>query len=808
MKNLAWLAAVLVCSISRAHCATPLYKEVFVNFGVHNTGSFPNGRLVRANDGNFYGTSQSGGVKFGGTAFRLTPAGELSVIYPFDLSPSNFGYTPKAGFCIGADGLLYGSTSAGSCNTTGCLFKMSTKGTPTFLQCNGAPSFSGPSSYNQLLQASDGTFYGAIYDTDPQTQNRVDLILHLAADGSVLFSIQMDQATMGAEPDTRFTEGTDHNIYGVTPQGGANNIGTVFRVTPAGAFTVLYTFSGADGNRPHSPLVQAADGNFYGTTSLGGTANLGTVFRMNPNGSLTTLLSFDGTNGSGPQGGLTLGRNGLFYGTTNGGGPTNEGTFYKITLQGVLTTLATFDAATTGSFPITGVVLGRDGNFYGTTESGGDYLNGTAYRVSNNGVLTKLASFGDPEPYYPSEGVIQGNDGNFYGTAGSGGIFKITPARQLSLLAAFDSTTGSTASMLAQGTDGVLRGVTRFGGANNGGAIFKCTTDGTLSSIKPLNSTIGLNGWDFLLGKDGNFYGLSGAGGPKGGGTIFKLTNAGQVSRFASLDIAPEGGSFFRFMQDADGNFYGTASQASDPTGLAFEVSASRVESTLAHFDSQDIGVEPAGGLTRGLDGNFYGTTETGGAHSSGSVFKLTPAGVLSAVHSFTLPEGNGSLSRLLRMGDGSFFGTTIQNVNNNNSPGRIFRVTSDGIFESWPFFDGIRGSFPQGTLTLGSDGYVYGIAQEGGIAGGGVVYRFTSSPPQLTQFSPGSGSVGTPVVLTGQFLAGTSNVMFNGVGATKFTIDSSTQITATVPPSATSGPLTIRNPLGSATTSSFTVTP
>ena len=809
MRKFPLLAAVLVFSTSRAHCATPLYKEVFVNFGAHNTGSFPNGRLVQANDGNFYGTSQYGGVKLGGTAFKLTPAGQLSIIFPFDINPSNFGNTPKAGFCIGADGLLYGSTTAGSCNTTGCLFKMSTKGAATFLQCNDVEPFAAPYSHNQLLKASDGTFYTALYDTDPQMQFVVGIIQHLATDGSVLFSIQMDRPTTGAEPDTRLTEGTDHNIYGVAPQGGANNMGTVFRVTPSGTIAVLHPFNGTDGNRPHSPLVQASDGNFYGTTSSGGSANLGTVFRITPGGVLTTLLSFTGSNGSAPQGGVTLGRNGLFYGTTNLGGPSNDGTFYQLTLQGALTTLASFNRATTGSVPVSGITLGRDGYFYGITISGGDYLNGTAYRISASGALTKLASFGDPEPYYPSEGVIQGRDGNLYGTAAIGGIFKITPAGQLTLLAAFDSaTTGYDATMLAQGADGYLRGATRYGGANNGGTIFKCTTAGTLSAVAQLNSTIGLNAWDFLLGKDGNFYGLTGAGGPKRGGTIFKLTSAGVVSRFAALDIGPSGGSFFRFMQDTDGNFYGTASQASDPTGLAFKVSGSGVESTLAHFDSYDIGVEPAGGLTRGLDGNFYGTTETGGAYDSGSIFRLAPAGAVSVVHSFTLPEGNGSLSRLLRMSDGSFFGTTFENVNNNNSPGLIFRITTDGTFKGWPFFDGLHGSRPQGTLTLASDGYAYGITEQGGIAGGGVVYRFTSSPPQLTQFSPASGPVSTAVVLRGRFLAGTSSVTFNGVRATKFTIDSSTKITATVPRSATSGPITIKNPLGTAVTSSFTVTP
>jgi uncharacterized repeat protein (TIGR03803 family) len=814
MKGVSLIGLIITACLctSATQGATALYEEVFADIGAGNTGMFPNGRLVQASDGNFYGTSQQGGVKIGGTAFRLTPGGKLSSIYSFDLRPNDLGIAPHAAFCVGADGNLFGTTTKDSCNRAGCIFKMTVKGEPTFLQCN-YPGDLAPVSYTQFTRARDGTFYAALYDLDSRKPYLVGFVSHLGRDGSVLFSTQMNRAAHGAEPKAPLTEGTDGNVYGVASQGGANELGTMFRVSPAGVITLLHSFAGSDGSKPESALIQASDGNFYGTTTRGGKFDMGTIFRATTTGRVATLKSFNGVNGSYPDGGLTIGPNGFLYGTTNAGGQTNDGTFYQITLQGSFTTLASFNAATTGRVPSNGVTLGRDGKFYGTTVIGGDYGYGTAYRATSAGVLTRLASLGDPEGYYAENGVIEGKDGNLYGGASAGGnnyfgtIFKIAPNGKVSTLASFDqSTTGYVPTPIVQGTDGNFYGATMGGGANGVGAIFKATRTGVFTVVAPLNTTTGSNPFDFLLGQDGNFYTLTGAGGPSLGGTILRLTSSGALSQFAALTIGPLGGSYFRFMQDADGSFYGTASQTpNQPDGLAFKVNASGTQSTLANFASFDQGELPAGGLTRGLNGNFYGTTLFGGVPGNGVVFRLTPIGALSVVHTFTPTEANGSAGRLLRMADGSFFGTTFQN-SNNDAPGLLFRVTAGGLFQKWPVFDGLHGSFPKGALTLASDGYIYGTTEQGGIAGGGVVYRFTSSPPQVSQFSPTSGQPGQAVVLTGRYLAGTSSVTFNATSASKFTINSSGQITAIVPKGAATGPITITNPLGTASTNIFTV--
>jgi|tagenome__1003787_1003787.scaffolds.fasta_scaffold20984436_3 uncharacterized repeat protein (TIGR03803 family) len=808
------LALLLVLAVgigkSQIVAATALYEEVFANLGIGDTGTPPNGRLVQAKDGNFYGTCQQGGVKQGGVAFRLTPAGQLSAFYPFDLSPSEVGTRPHAGFAIGADGNLYGSTTELSGNGGGTVFRMMLSGRTTVLRFNDRSLLWTPTSYTQFLRAADGSFYAGLYDLDTQTESLVGLIQRLNADGTIVFSTQMNRTAHGAEPKARLTQGGDGYIYGTASEGGSNNMGTIFRVTSTGAINLVHSFSGADGSKPESSLVKASDGSFYGTTTRGGTSDMGTVFRLTPNGLLTTLVSFTGANGSYPTGGLTAGANGLLYGTTNTGGTANDGTFYRFTLQGVLTTLASFSSATTGRIPSNGVTFGRDGNFYGTTISGGeDSVSGTAYRATSQGILTKLGSFGDREGYLPDHGIIQGHDGKFYGVTGTGGlnqvgtIFQITPKGKLSTVAALDSqTTGSSPTPIVQGADGYLYGATGNGGANDLGAIFRASLSGELSVVSPLNSTIGYHARDFLRGRDGNFYGLAAAGGPNGG-TIFRLTSAGTLSRFAALSVTASD-SYFQFGQDADRSFYGTG-VAFDPSGCAFKVDATTAQTTvLATFSSFDKGEQPSGGLARGLDGNFYGTTLSGGV-GNGTIFRLTPAGVLSVVHTFTPTEANGSASRLLRNGDGSFFGTTFQN-DNNGAAGILFRVTTDGVFQKWPVFNGRGGSFANGGLILASDGYIYGTTRRGGTVDGGVVYRFTTSPPQLTGFSPASGEPGAAVVLKGHYLAGISSVSFNGTRATTFTIDSSVQITATVPVGATTGPITIQNRLGTASTDTFTV--
>ena len=199
---------------------------------------------------------------------------------------------------------------------------------------------------------------------------------------SVLYSFT--GGTDGGSPGAGLIQGSDGNFYGTTQVGGASGYGTVFKVTPAGVETVLYSFGGGtDGSYPYAGLTQGADGNFYGTTEQGGANSLGTIFKVTPAGVETVLWTFGGgTDGHNPYGTLIQGADGNFYGTTFQGGTNNHGTIFEITPAGIETVLYSFGGVpyTDGWFPQGGLIQGADGNFYGTTEAGGANGYGTVFK--------------------------------------------------------------------------------------------------------------------------------------------------------------------------------------------------------------------------------------------------------------------------------------------------------------------------------------------------------------------------------------------------------------------------------------------
>jgi uncharacterized repeat protein (TIGR03803 family) len=319
-------------------------------------------------------------------------------------------------------------------------------------------------------------------------------------------------STDGAYPEAALVDATDGNLYGTTYGGGTHSNGTIFKITPTGALTMLYGFCSqsacADGANPYAGLVQAADGNFYGTTYGGGTHSNGTVFKITPSGTLTTLYSFCSqsgcTDGANPYAGLAQATDGNFYGTTYGGGTHSSGTAFKITPSGTLTTLYSFcsqSGCTDGANPYAGLARATDGNFYGTTYGGGTHSNGTVFKITPGGSLTTLHSFcsqsGCTDGANPYAGLVQAIDGNFYGTTYSGGAhgkglaFKISQNGTLATLYSFCSQSGCTDGAnpyagLVQATDGNFYGTTLFGGGTgyvSTGTIFKITPSGTLATL-------------------------------------------------------------------------------------------------------------------------------------------------------------------------------------------------------------------------------------------------------------------------------------------------------------------------------------
>jgi len=384
--------------------------------------------------------------------------------------------------------------------------------------------------------------------------------------------------TDGAEPHAGLVQATNGDLYGTTAAGGNFGGGTVFKITPSGTLTMVYSFcssSGCTGAFPYAGLVQATNGEFYGTTENGGTHNAGTVFKISPKGVLATLYNFcpqsgcaDGQN---PYAGLVRAANGDFYGTTEGGGANgNRGTVFKITPGGTLTTLHSFcalSACTDGWEPTAGLVLATNGSFYGTTVIGGANGYGSVFKISSSGKLTTVYSFcsqsGCADGENPHGGLVQGASGDFYGTTGYGGantcltnginfgcgtVFKITPSGKLTTLHSFCSQSGCADSQapfatLVQGSDGALYGTTlgSSSGPNYFGTVFKITSTGKLTTLYTFCSQSACTDGAYPFGgliqvTNGDFYGTTEYGGTStncgkytsganlGCGTVFRLS--------------------------------------------------------------------------------------------------------------------------------------------------------------------------------------------------------------------------------------------------------------------------------------------
>ncbi len=332
---------------------------------------------------------------------------------------------------------FYGTTSAGGPpdiygDTGGTVFKITPDGTFTTIYIFREPSGATPNGEypaGNLIKGADGNFYGTTFSGNGSSDGTV---FQIATDGVLTtlhsFGLNSNYGTNydGSNPQAGVVQGTDGNFYGTTTVGGAYGQGTVFQLTPGGVLTTLHSFTSwndlfqnADGAEPSGELVQGDDGNFYGTTYLGGDGDGGgTIFRITPGGEFTTLVSFSGTNGNNPIAGLCKGTDGNFYGTTySGGGATGGspyGTVFQMTTNGVLTTLHQFTGGDDGE-PVAKLIQGSDGKFYGTTSYD------TVFQITTNGTFAVLHTFSGLDGNYPRASLVQGTDGNFYGTTTSDG---------------------------------------------------------------------------------------------------------------------------------------------------------------------------------------------------------------------------------------------------------------------------------------------------------------------------------------------------------------------------------------------------
>jgi len=404
----------------------------------------------------------------------------------------------------------------------------------------------------------------------------------------------------GASPFAGLVLATDGNLYGTTTAGGAYFAGTVFKITPTGRLTTIYSFCPnkydcSDGLLPDGKLVQATDGNLYGTTLHGGPDEWGTIFKITPEGTLTTLHTFDYSDGGFPNAGLMQATDGNLYGSSSGAGTYNWGTIFRMNLDGTLATLYNFCSqmnCSDGSEPQAALLQAKEGNLYGTTTRGGAHGSGTIFKISLGGTLTTLYSFcaqtNCTDGAYPYTGLVQSNDGSLYGTTGQGGaynngtVFKISPTGTLTTLYEFCAQTncadGSFPYGLVLATDGNLYGTTGGGGIHGDGTLFRITLSGTLRTL----SFDGNDGEEpianLMQATNGNFYGTTYSGGAYNQGTVFQLS----IGLAPFVETLPISGKVGAIVDILGTNLTGATSVSFNGTAATFTVvSASEITTTV-----------------------------------------------------------------------------------------------------------------------------------------------------------------------------------------------------------------------------------
>jgi uncharacterized repeat protein (TIGR03803 family) len=359
---------------------------------------------------------------------------------------------------------------------------------------------------------------------------------------------------------------------------------------------------------------------------------------------IDTLISFNFDNGSQPSAGLVQGPDGAFYGTTQYGGSYKQGTVFKITSSGTFSNLLSFSGVSgpyPGANPAGDLIPGANGVLYGTTESGGASNCGTIFEVTTNGGFVSLVSFtGTNGPCLgesPAAGLVWGANGNLFGTTQYGGTN--------------DLVNGPDGTIFEVTANGVFTSLISFSGAN--GPWLGANPSGTL-----------------VADTNGNLYGTTQYGGTNdsinsGDGTVFRITSAGVFTSLFSFNTTNGANPQAGLARGADGNYYGTTYYGgSNSLGTIFKMTPLGVLTILFTFDNAN-GANPYAGLVQGLDGNFYGTAKLGGASTCGTIFKSTPAGTFTSLASFANTNGAYPVAGLVQGIDGNFYGTTASGGTN-----------------------------------------------------------------------------------------------------------------------------------------------
>lgn len=616
-----------------------------------------------------------------------------------------------------------------------------------------------------LSFASDGRLYGTARLGGRANRGTVYTV---APDGSGFLVLHNFYGTNGSTPAAEVLVGKDGRLYGTTVQGGAADKGVVYRMEKDGSgFELLHQFgeSENDGANPSGSLLEASDGWLYGTCSAGGKTNAGTLFCLQPAGNeYRTVRDLDPAEASTPQSGMIEARDGRLYGTATRGGSGDFGAVFGLNKDGSQFTVEhEFDGAD-GIGPTANLTEGSDGALYGTAREGGFFGFGTVFRVSPRGErFTILWDFWGAgwDGFRPFCALVEGTDGGLYGTTAGGGVteggilFRINKdgtAYEIlrSLGGTFAEGSNPFSGLVRVGGDRMV-GATFVGGGSENGTIFAVREDGSDYEVLWSFSASGGDGvaarTGVMEGSDHVLYGTTDAGGYYGQGTVYRLQKDGREFTVLHDFTGTNGegrGPVSALVEGLDGFLYGTTSGEETnvtqiSSGTVFKVAKDGTQFSILHpflVPPNRVSIEglrPIGAPAVGHDGFLYGFTATSGTNGFGTLYRLSPDGAgFEIIHQLNRTNGGFAGAAPIQASDGMLYCVSSGSPQRPN--GAVFRVSTNGAeFQLLRNFNGGDGSVPAASLLEASDGRLYGITTNGGLAGRGAIFRMEKDGAHFT---------------------------------------------------------------------------